>query len=212
MKRMILAGVLAAAGLFVLAACGAIQERVDGNVYEKIHRQLLAMEGFTAQATVTYISNNNQHAYETVQHARADGRYRIEVTAPANVAGNTTVFDGTTISQFNPRLDGRVAQTTSEAPERVEILLTTFVRNFVRSQETSVMASMVDESLTTVLEAPIPGEHPYLAMARLWVNNDTLLPVQMVIFDAAGGERVIIVYNTFEFDPEMPDETFHAPQ
>jgi len=55
--------------VLALSACAAIQERVDASAYEKIHRQLLSMESFMAQATVTYISNNNTHVYETTQHA-----------------------------------------------------------------------------------------------------------------------------------------------
>ena len=30
----------------------------------------------------------------------------------------------------------------------------------------------------------------------------------MVIYDASGGERVIITYNSFEFNPDLADELF----
>jgi len=207
MKRI---GFLAAILVFAmtLAGCAAIQERVDASAYERIHRQLLSMESFMAQATVTYISNNNTHTYETVQHARASGEYRIEVTAPPNVAGNITVFDGATISQFNPRVDGRVSQTTTESPERLELLLTSFVRNFIRSQEVSIAAASVNESAATVLEAQIPGEHPYMTTGRLWVDNETQMPIQMIIFDANNTERVIVIFNSFEYNVDIADDMF----
>jgi len=197
-------------GIFTLSACTAIEERVDATAFERIHRQLLSMESFTAQATVTFISNNSTHTYETIQHGLITGEYRIEVTAPANVAGNTTVFDGTTISQFNPRVDGRISQTTTEAPERLEILLTSFIRNFVNSQEVSVSAAAMDESIATVLETQIPGNHPYMATERLWVNNDTLLPSQLIIFDANGGERIIVIFNSFEYNVPIEDGMFQV--
>lgn len=192
----------------VFAGCAAIQERVDASAYERIHRQLMNMESFTAQATVTYISNNNSHVYETTQHARATGQYRIEVTSPENVAGNTTVFDGTTISQFNPNIGGRVSQTTTESPERLEILLTSFVRNFTNSQDVSIAAAAMDESVATILEATIPGDHPYMAVGRLWVNNETLKPMQMVIIDQAGAERIVVIYNSFEYNVAIDDAMF----
>ncbi|MCL2236111.1 MAG: hypothetical protein FWB98_06705 [Defluviitaleaceae bacterium] len=210
MKKFLLAGLVLCLGLFGLAACGAVAGLVDGDVYEQIHRRLVNMEGFSAQATVTYISNNNTHVYETTQHALASGQYRIEVTSPDNVAGNTTIFDGQTISQFNPNVGGFVTQQAEEVPERVEILLTSFVRNFITSNEVTVTASATDEALSTVLETVIPGEHPYISAARLWVCNDSLNPLRMVIFDQAGAERVIVAYNTFEFNPEMPDDTFQV--
>ena len=208
MKRIIVLAAALAVVLAVFSACAAIQERVDAGAYERIHRQLMGMESFVARATVTYISNNNSHTYETLQHARTSGEYRIEVTGPENVAGNTTVFDGTTITQFNPRVGGRIAQTTVEAPERLEILLTSFVRNFILSQEVSVSAATVEDSAATVLEAQIPGEHPYLAVGRLWVSNDTLLPVQMKIFDPAGVERVVVIFNSFEYNVDIDDSMF----
>jgi outer membrane lipoprotein-sorting protein len=212
MKKKLLLLMLICVGALVLSACAAIQERVDATAYERIHRQLMSMESFVAQATVTYISNNNSHTYETTQHARISGEYRIEVTAPQNVAGNTTVFDGTTISQFNPRVDGRVSQTTVEAPERLEILLTSFVRNFVTSQEVSVTAASLEEGLTTVLEAVVPGDHPYMATQSLWVSNETQLPVQMKIFDQSGAERILVIFNSFEYNVNIGDEIFQISQ
>ncbi|MCL2397426.1 MAG: hypothetical protein FWC93_05100 [Defluviitaleaceae bacterium] len=209
MKRIIFLAVILM-GVLALSACAAIQERVDANAYERIHRQLLNMESFVAQATVTYISNNNSHTYETTQHARTTGEYRIEVTAPESVAGNTTIFDGTTIFQFNPRTDGRMSQTTQEAPERLEIMLTSFVRNFVRSQDVSISAAAMDESQVTILEAQIPGQHPYMSIQKLWVNNDTLLPVQMIIYDANSTERVIVIFNSFEYNVDIDDSMFRA--
>jgi len=209
MKRiLILAGIVLSA--LVLTACAAIQDRVDATAYERIHRTLVGMENFVAQATVTFISNNNTHSYETLQHARSSGEYRIEVTAPANVAGNTTVFDGTTISQFNPRVSGRVSQTTMEAPERLELLLTSFVRNFTDSPEVSISAATINDAATTVLEAQVPGGHPYLATERLWVCNDTLLPKQMIIYDANGVERVIVIFHSFEYNVNIDDNVFRV--
>ena len=212
MKKKFMLLMLICTSVLVFTACAAIQERVDATAYERIHRQLMSMESFVAQATVTYISNNSSHTYETTQHARISGEYRIEVTSPQNVAGNTTVFDGTTISQFNPRVDGRVSQTTVEAPERLEILLTSFVRNFVTSQEVSVTAASLEEGLTTVLEATVPGNHPYMATQSLWVSNDTQLPVQMKIFDQNGTERIIVIFNSFEYNVSIGDEMFQISQ
>ncbi|MDR2183528.1 MAG: outer-membrane lipoprotein carrier protein LolA [Clostridiales bacterium] len=210
MKKKLMLLMLICVGALAMSACAAVQERVDATAYERIHRQLMSMESFAAQATVTFISNNNTHTYETIQHARISGEYRIEVTAPQNVAGNTTVFDGTTITQYNPRVDGRISQTTTEAPERLELLLTSFVRNFVTSQEVSVTAATLDSGLTTVLEAAIPGDHPYIATQSLWVNNDTGLPAQMKVFDQNGTERIIVIFNSFEYNVNIGDDMFQV--
>jgi len=210
MKKLLVIGLVAICAL-ILAACGG-GERVDASAYERIHRALMGMESFAAQASVTYISNNNQHTYETIMAARASGEYRIEVVGPAQVAGNTTVFDGTTITQFNPNVAGRILTTTTEAPERVEILVTQFMRNFINSNDVAISAATVDESLTTVLEASIPGDHPHMATSRLWVNNETLRPVQLIVFDGGGNERIVVVFSQFEYNVNLADEIFQITE
>ena len=209
MKKLFIISAICACAL-MLTGCAAIAERVDASAYERIHRALMNMESFAAQASVTYISNNNQHTYETVMVARTTGEYRIEVTGPVQVAGNTTIFDGTTITQFNPNVQGRILTSTTEVPERVEILVTQFVRNFVNSNEVAIMAATVDDGLATILEATIPGDHPFLATERLWVNNDTLMPIQLIIYDRDGNERIIVSFSAFEYNVDIDDSLFRV--
>ena len=76
------------------------------------------------------------------------------------------------------------------------------------SQESSVTVANMEEGQFTVLEATIPGNHPYLATQKLWVNNETLLPAKMVIYDPAGTERVIVTYHNFEYNIELDNALF----
>jgi len=205
MKLFVVCAVFAAMAVS-LTACG--RAGVDDDVYAQIQRQLLSLETFRAEATVTYVSNQNTHMYETIQYGRVTGAYRIEVTGPERVAGNITIFDGRQVAQINEAVDGRAILGTQDSPERYEILLTSFIRNYVRSRDVSVTAAVIDESMFTVLEANLPGTHPYLATEKLWVCNETLMPFKLVIFDAQGTERIIIEYRAFEFNPRLEDSLF----
>jgi len=175
---------------------------------EQIHRMLFEMQTYRAIATVEFHSNKGVNVYETVQHARATGEYRIEVTAPAHVAGSVTASDGRQIFQFNSRVDGRVSLLVQETPERSEIFLTSFVRNYLQCEEISVSVSDMDEGVRTVLESTVPGNHPYLAITRLWVDNETLLPVKLIVFDQDGAERIVVTYHVIEFNVELDDGLF----
>jgi len=203
--KFILLSTVAAAAI-ILAACSGNQ--ADGDIYAQIQRQLLSLETFKAEATVTYISNKNTHVYETVQFARVTGAYRIEVVGPERVAGNITIFDGRQVAQFNEAVNGRAILGTQDSPERYEILLTSFIRNYVRSRDVSVTVTSIDENQFTILEAQLPGSHPYLATEKLWICNDTLLPFKLVIYDVQGAERIIVEYKTFEFNPTLEDSLF----
>ena len=75
-----------------------------------------------------------------------------------------------------------------------------------------VETAKLDEGRCTVLEAIIPGDYKYTATEKLWIDNETLLPVQMIIYDADGNERYITTYDEFEYDVEFDENTFQIPQ
>jgi len=204
---------LTATFILFAAACSAsdlrgITNEEEMSASEQIHRMLASLENYRAIATVEYHSNKGVNTYEIVQHARITGEYRVEVTGPENVAGSVTASDGSQIFQFNSRVNGRVSILVQETPERSEIFLTTFARNYLGSADISVSVADMDEGLRTVLEAPVPGNHPYLAISRLWVDNTTLLPVKLIVFDQDGAERIVVTYHIFEANVEMDDALF----
>ena len=205
-----------AAMVFVLAVFAACSDEglrgpadaEEISAFERVQRMLMELESFRAVATVEYRSNKGTNTYETIQHARISGEYRIEVTAPEHVSGSVTASDGHQIFQFNSRVNGSVNLLVQEAPERSEIFLTSFIKNYLQSNEISVSVSDMEEGVRTVLEAAVPGDHPYLATARLWVDNTTLVPVKLVISDSDGAERIIVTYQIFEKNVHLDDALF----
>jgi len=210
----VLVGIVLAA--VTVSACNVWPGRegadgLDVSAYEKIHDALMNMHSFSAEATIKYISNKNTNEYITLQHAKMSGEYRIEVTGPEDVAGNITVFDGTTIYQFNPNVSNQIAVSVNETPERSEVFLTSFIKNYIASVDSTVRASNFDDSTATILEANVAGNHPYMHTQKLWVDNETNKPLQMIVFDANGVERIVITYSNFEYNPELEDGLFHPP-
>lgn len=211
MKRIIALCLLA---VFALSGCKGIfkdaQEDLSISAYEKIQSALVEMKSYQAKATVKYISNKGTNEYETFQQCRSTGEYRITVTGPEKVAGNVTVSDGKVISQFNPKISGKISVGTKESYERSEIFITSFMKNYLNSQEVSVTASIMDESKCTVLEAVVPGNHPYLATEKLWVDNESLRPLQLIVYDKGGSERIVVNFSNFEYNVELDDAVFKA--
>ena len=208
-----LAALLTLFALLITTACGAGGLRGPSNAeeisaFEQIQRKLIETQTFRAIATVEYHSNKGVNVYETTQHARITGEYRVEVTAPPHVSGSVTASDGRQIMQFNSRVGGRVNVLAEESPERNEILFTSFIKNYLQSEEVSVSVADMDEGIRTVFEAVVPGGHPYLSKQRLWVDNNTLLPVKMIIFDQDEAERIVITYHVFEHNIELDDALF----
>lgn len=209
-KYYILILMIALSAMLIKGCAGNEPTAVDVSTYEKIIEIFNEMENFKSEATVQYISNKNSNTYRVIMTNKMSGEYRIEVLGPDNSAGNVTIFDGTTIAQFNKRNEGRIFVLAREDMARSEILVTSFIRNYLDSNETSVSAGSFDDSKSTILEVAIPGDHPYLSNAKLWVDNEALVPVQLIIFDRDGGERVIVTYENFDYNVELEDNIFHT--
>ena len=208
--RAAVSALLAAVLLVAAAGCGNSggEKLKDQSTYEKIQNMLVNLTSFKSDASVEYKSNKGSNTYETTQQCKITGEYRIEVTGPKKVAGNVSISDGKTISQFNTNISGRVSITTKENQERSEILLTNFIKNYLNSQEVSISVANIATNQCTVLEASIPGNHPYIASEKLWIDNTTLKPVQLIIYDPQGSERIVVTYKTFDYNVELGDSLF----
>ena len=191
--------------LFTIAACSREEPLSE---LESIQKQLAEMEGYTCTATLTRTNDRGEQTYETKQYCKSTGEYRLELTAPENVAGNYTVFDGERICQYNPRLDSSIIRDIPESQHRNELFLSQFIQNYMQSEGVSVETAALDESRCIVLEAIIPGNDAALASEKLWVDRESLLPVRFVIYDAEGEERYSMDYSSFEFDPQFDDPLF----
>ena len=191
--------------LFTIAACSREEPLSE---LESIQKHLAEMEGYTCTATLTRTNDRGEQTYETKQYCKSTGEYRLELTAPENVAGNYTVFDGERICQYNPRLDSSIIRDIPESQHRNELFLNQFIQNYMQSEGVSVETAALDESRCIVLEAIIPGNDAALASEKLWVDRESLLPVRFVIYDAEGEERYSMDYSSFEFDPQFDDTLF----
>ena len=191
--------------LFTIAACSREEPMTE---LESIQKQLAEMEGYTCTATLTRTNARGTQTYETKQYCKATGEYRLELTAPENVAGNYTIFDGDRICQYNPRLDSSVIKDVPESQHRNELFLSQFISNYMQSEGVSVETAALEESRCVVLEAVIPGNDPAIAAEKLWVDRESLLPVRFLLYDTNGKERYKIEYTTFTFNPQFDETLF----
>lgn len=207
MKKAICALCIACLSI-TFAGCNKLTQQSQMTEMEKIQKQLNEMENYQCTATMERYSNKGNNTYETNQYFKSTGEYRLELTAPEAVAGNYTIFDGEKICQFNPRVSSKIIKEVPQNQQRNELFLGQFLKNYMQSEGVSVEAAALDESRCTVLEAVIPGGNQYTATEKLWVDNETLKPVQFVIYDDKGNETYHLSYHTFEYDAVLDDNLF----
>ncbi len=191
--------------MFTLCACGVAKNETP---MEKIQQMLNGMQGYYCTADLTRFSDKGEAKFGIKQYYKISGEYRMEMVSPDEVAGNFTVYDGKTVCQFNPRVNGKMVKDVPENKARNELFLGNFVKNYMNSEEVSIAVSTVDESRCTVLEAVIPGDNKFTATEKLWIDNETLEPVKLVIYTSEGKEKYIIEYNEFSYNPQFEQNIF----
>ncbi len=194
--------------LFVLSGCAKDSPQTP---MAAIQQQLTEMEGYTCLATLTRTSNKGETSYETRQSYRKDGAYRLEILSPETVAGNYTVFDGKTVCQYNPKMQERIVYDVAPSKQRNALFLGNFLENYLQSEGVSIESAALDESRCTVLEAIIPSDDPSMASEKLWIDNETLLPVRLIIYDADGAECLRLDYTSFTYNPHFDENLFEIP-
>ena len=166
------------------------------------------METYECKGTLTRISNKTENVYGIKQYYKSTGEYKLELTSPDDVSGNYTVFDETSIFQYNPRVQNKIIENVPESQMRNELFLGCFIKNYFQSEDVTVETSNMDNIQSTVLEAVIPGQNKYTATEKLWIDEETLNPVKLVIYDTEGKERYIIEYSDFKYNCDIDDNMF----
>nr|WP_294680965.1 hypothetical protein [uncultured Anaerotignum sp.] len=179
---------------------------------EKIQAQLTEMEGYACTATLIRQTENGEKSYETKQYYKSTGEYRLELTAPAAVAGNYTVFDGERICQYNPRVNNSIIKDVPASQHRNELFLGQFIKNYLQSEGVGVETASFDSSKCIVLEAILPGNDDGLATEKLWVDRKSLLPVRFVIYNTDGEARYQMEYHDFTFHPHLEAALFQIQE
>ena len=193
--------------LLMLTACS--QGRT---AYPTIQEKLTSMESYKTDAALTYISDKGETKYSTSQIADKSGRYRIETSQPEDI-GNIVMYDGKMVWQYDPNLENnKISVNPPDKAARREIIIFSFLENYVKSKDVSLGVASLDESLCTVLEAKIPGDNRLLSTEKLWVDNETQNPVRLVIYDSENKERIVAEFTNFEYNYPIDDNTFILKQ
>jgi outer membrane lipoprotein-sorting protein len=47
-------------------------------------------------------------------------------------------------------------------------------------------------------------------VSKLWVDNVSLDPMKLVVYDANGAERIVVTFSDFEYNVNLGDELFRV--
>ena len=209
MKRITL--IISVIAVLIFSGCEAEMEE---NAIERIQKSLVNLETYSCTAYIVQKSNKGESNYEVTQQAKRSGEYRITVTSPEKVAGTITIFNGRSTFQYNPKVDGSLKIDIPHSQARNEILLTSFIKNYLTGKESTVQVMASEDAgfekgeKFTVPEAKIPGTNPHMTTERLMIDNETFLPVKLVIYDENDNEKIVVTYKEIEYNVKLGEELF----
>lgn len=187
---------------------GNKEEKVEVNKTDEVIKLIEDFEGFTANCKVTYYYEDKDVTFEMIQNGTIRGEYKIEITAPETLIGNTTYNDGESIYIINTNKSNQMYVSANDYPQRVQILLSSFVDNY--KNKTSDFSKILEENSSNLilLEGVIDGENSFFATEKLTLAGDTYKPIKLDIYTNEGEKIVEIEYLDFVYNPQFEANYF----
>lgn len=179
--------------------------------YDSVQDRLMNMTAYRADVDIDYINGGENALYKAKQTAVNDGRYKMVTYYPENLKDCAILFDGKLIWQYNPNVEKKIKVDSKDKPERSQLILFTFLENYVKSTNTAVTTAKSEGEQCTVLEAEISNGDKLMAREKLWAGNEDMLPKKLVIYDGEGNETIVMTFNSFEYNPQLSENEF-TPQ
>ena len=193
--------------MITLCACG--QKEDSTGIYTEIYEKYKDIQSYQCKMTMSVTSNKTVRDYKLQQYYKAPDKYRVEFLEPKEIKGMTMVYKEQGVTTIHPAIEGKFTLSDfTLIDEPSYMFLRDFFKTYYKSEETSVTVAKTEASKNTILKAEIPGNNSYRFSQSLWIDNETLLPKKMEVYDRENKPVIRITYEEIEFDVEIKDEIF----
>ncbi len=202
MKKILYTAMLVCAIIFIFG-CSKKKtvDEVEINNTEKVLQIVNEFKSFSAKAKVTYYLEDKEAEFTMLQDGTIDGRYKIEIIEPEGLVGNITYNDGASIYHINDKRSKQAYVSANDYPERVEILLSSFIDNYKNKTKEFSKIGEATEGQYIILEGVVDGETTYIAKEQLVLDSKTYKPIMLTIFKSNGEKFVTVEYLEVHYNP-----------
>ncbi len=196
--------------IFCLSGCssGFLMTDSEAGIYEKIHHYYQKMASYSARLRMRVYGNKTENIYEVEQYVKGSDKSLLRITAPEDIAGVETVTNGENMVVRKGKADAH-ALVLSAQKELDICFLGTFLRYYYHSEETAVsVSSSGDSGGTTLLETNLPQVEEGKCRATLLVDNKTLAPKSITVYDAGGNIKLLAEFTEFVYNDAIDDIIF----
>lgn len=188
-----------------MAGCG--NKTVSHDVYSEIYERYNHMKSYTAEAEITVVSNSTAKQYTVRQYYTNDGKYKMEVLQPPNIAGTSCIFVGGDV-YLNSSFGAQTVLEQYIPNDKDYLFVPDFFSEYYKSEENTVTSASDLSGEQTKLTSLLSGNNRYRFEQSLWVDNKTLLPSVMETYDVNGDMVLRVVYTDFRYNEKVDASVF----
>ena len=178
-----------------LAGCTNANE----NIHEKIHSRYYNMPSYTAKCNVTINSNKTKNTYSlNVTYDSGQHRCRMDYD-------NMSIILGETNAQI--KKDNTVMSVPVDDSHMI-VMLNTFFRSYYEGENASMTTGASANAGSTMLSCDIVNPPKFAKSMKLWIDNKTVTPTAMNIYDAEGNEKICIEFTEFKILSNIEESIF----
>ena len=191
-KRLILMGFLLSMAI-TFYGCG-----MQKNTVKTSSDFFKDLKQYEASVSVTFLKDKQPNKIKMKQIAKADGTYEMTILEPEHMQDVKFICDGQKVTQYFPSINQSIEQKISIAQN--EILLTSFAARYLTNENIKEQEVQLDGKKMITYEMPIEGNFRYLSKEKIWLEEKSLKPVQMVLYDEEGNITIEVIYNEFKYN------------
>ncbi len=200
--------------ILLFSGCNANTKFSDDDlgIYEKIHRYYNKMESYSAKVRLNVKGNKTDNVYMIEQKVKGIDKTLSKVLSPESIKGLETVRNGENIKVRYP--DDKNHELALEVSSDLDLsYLTGFLSLYYRSEETAVSVSAHSEGAsTTLLETELPDKSKRRQKASMLVDNKTLAPKNITVYDMGGNVIFIAEFVEFVYNDKIDDKIFEIKE
>ena len=185
--------VTAILSLFLLMiSCSACKnpEQKSEDIHSEIHTNYYTVGSYTADCAITAYTTGGENTYECiVDYNKDDSSYRIFSEDMSISLTN----DKTVITKGENTIESVPSDTD------MYIFINTFFESYYESEDTTVSAGSNADSRLTLLECSCVRPTEIASSMKLWIDNETVLPVKMQVFNSDSRMTSEIIFRSFKF-------------
>lgn len=164
---------------------------------EGITEYILNMSSYEATIDIEIITNKNETKYKIEQKQIAPNIAKQTVLEPSNISGLTTTFDGTNLKIENSRINLTTIYENYQYLTENNLFLNYFIEDY-KNEETS---KAVEKDGMIIMETKCKdSNNKYQTYKKLYINQNTAVPVKLEVQDNNKNTMVYILYNEIKIN------------